>query len=83
MQEMKSLDASIGLLCVQENPTKRPLMATVALMLDSYSVTFSVPRRPASLLRGRVTSNRPRNELSSNHCSTTLIPLSTNTAPQQ
>ncbi|KAL2561851.1 hypothetical protein GLYMA_20G139700v4 [Glycine max] len=43
----------IGLLCVQENPSDRPSMATIALMLNSYSVTMSMPRQPASLLRGR------------------------------
>ena len=43
----------IGLLCVQENPSDRPSMATIALMLNSYSVTMSMPRQPASFLRGR------------------------------
>ncbi|ESW15178.1 hypothetical protein PHAVU_007G050600 [Phaseolus vulgaris] len=43
----------IGLLCVQENPSDRPSMATIALMLNSYSVTLSMPRQPASFLRGR------------------------------
>ncbi|CAJ1977284.1 unnamed protein product [Sphenostylis stenocarpa] len=43
----------IGLLCVQENPSDRPSMATIALMLNSYSVTMSIPQQPASFLRGR------------------------------
>ncbi|RDX61707.1 Cysteine-rich receptor-like protein kinase 25, partial [Mucuna pruriens] len=43
----------IGLLCVQENPSDRPSMATIALMLNSYSVTLSMPRQPPSFLRGR------------------------------
>ncbi|NP_001237891.1 serine/threonine kinase-like protein precursor [Glycine max] len=43
----------IGLLCVQENPSDRPSMATIALMLNSYSVTLSMPRQPASFLRTR------------------------------
>ncbi|KAJ1409174.1 Serine-threonine/tyrosine-protein kinase, catalytic domain [Sesbania bispinosa] len=43
----------IGLLCVQENPSYRPSMATIALMLNSYSVTLSLPRQPASFLHGR------------------------------
>ncbi|KAG5152970.1 hypothetical protein JHK84_029442 [Glycine max] len=43
----------IGLLCVQENPSDRPSMATIALMLNSYSVTMSMPQQPASFLRGR------------------------------
>ncbi|RDX57950.1 Cysteine-rich receptor-like protein kinase 10, partial [Mucuna pruriens] len=43
----------IGLLCVQENPSDRPSMATIALMLNSYSVTLSMPRQPPSFLHGR------------------------------
>ncbi|EEF43948.1 ATP binding protein, putative [Ricinus communis] len=37
----------IGLLCVQENVADRPTMATVVLMLNSYSLTLPVPLRPA------------------------------------
>lgn len=37
----------IGLLCVQEDPTQRPAMATVILMLDSFSVTLPLPQEPA------------------------------------
>ncbi|KAL7213353.1 hypothetical protein ACSBR2_015967 [Camellia fascicularis] len=33
----------IGLLCVQENINARPSMATIVLMLSSYSFTLSVP----------------------------------------
>ncbi|KAE8686243.1 hypothetical protein F3Y22_tig00111070pilonHSYRG00020 [Hibiscus syriacus] len=40
----------IGLLCVQEDPTLRPPMAAVVLMLNSFSVTLQAPRRPASFL---------------------------------
>ncbi|KAK7391014.1 hypothetical protein VNO78_19292 [Psophocarpus tetragonolobus] len=47
----------MGLLCVQENPSDRPSLATIALMLNSYSVTLSMPRQPASFLR-RNTPNR-------------------------
>ncbi|CAK8573781.1 unnamed protein product [Lathyrus sativus] len=43
----------IGLLCIQESPHDRPSMETVALMLNSYSVTLSLPRQPPSFLRGR------------------------------
>ncbi|GLT54805.1 hypothetical protein SLA2020_279720 [Shorea laevis] len=31
----------IGLLCVQENPAERPTMASIVVMLSSYSVTLS------------------------------------------
>ncbi|XP_028059300.1 cysteine-rich receptor-like protein kinase 10 isoform X3 [Camellia sinensis] len=37
----------IGLLCVQENPTDRPTMASVVNMLISSSFTLSLPARPA------------------------------------
>ncbi|KAF3451643.1 hypothetical protein FNV43_RR07738 [Rhamnella rubrinervis] len=37
----------IGLLCVQENVGDRPTMASVGLMLRSYSVSLRVPSRPA------------------------------------
>ncbi|KAJ7967620.1 Cysteine-rich receptor-kinase-like protein [Quillaja saponaria] len=35
----------IGLLCVQENVTDRPTMASIMLMLNSYSTTLPVPSR--------------------------------------
>ncbi|KAJ9136289.1 hypothetical protein P3X46_033381 [Hevea brasiliensis] len=37
----------IGLLCVQEDPADRPTMATVVLMLSTYSVTLQAPQKPA------------------------------------
>ncbi|KAL9355652.1 hypothetical protein Peur_053622 [Populus x canadensis] len=37
----------IGLLCVQENMTDRPTMASIVLMLSSYSLTLPVPSQPA------------------------------------
>ncbi|KAK2404988.1 putative receptor protein kinase [Trifolium repens] len=37
----------IGLLCVQENVVDRPTMASVALMLNSNSLTLSIPSKPA------------------------------------
>ncbi|CAL5408531.1 unnamed protein product [Camellia sinensis] len=37
----------IGLLCIQENPTDRPTMASVVNMLISSSFTLSLPARPA------------------------------------
>ncbi|KAI7999677.1 Cysteine-rich receptor-like protein kinase 25 [Camellia lanceoleosa] len=43
----------IGLLCVQEDPESRPSMATVVLMLNSYSVTLSVPQQPAFFARSK------------------------------
>ncbi|KAJ0983340.1 hypothetical protein J5N97_011595 [Dioscorea zingiberensis] len=37
----------IGLLCVQEDPARRPNMSMVVLMLNSYSVSLQVPSKPA------------------------------------
>ncbi|XP_050258387.1 cysteine-rich receptor-like protein kinase 44 isoform X11 [Quercus robur] len=37
----------IGLLCVQENVVDRPTMASVVLMLNSYSITLPIPSQPA------------------------------------
>lgn len=37
----------IGLLCVQENMADRPTMASIVLMLSSYSLTLPVPSQPA------------------------------------
>ncbi|XP_059439294.1 cysteine-rich receptor-like protein kinase 44 [Corylus avellana] len=55
----------IGLLCVEENIDDRPTMASVLLMLNSNSVTLSVPKKPAFLM-GRssisnMSSQRERN----------------------
>lgn len=40
----------IGLLCVQENAVDRPTMASVVLMLNSFSLTLSLPSQPAFFL---------------------------------
>ncbi|XXG59588.1 hypothetical protein AAC387_Pa04g1645 [Persea americana] len=37
----------IGLLCVQEDPTSRPTMSSVALMLASFSLTLPAPSAPS------------------------------------
>ncbi|CAI8583414.1 unnamed protein product [Vicia faba] len=37
----------IGLLCLQEDVEDRPTMASVALMLNSHSLTLSIPSKPA------------------------------------
>ncbi|KAG4195633.1 hypothetical protein ERO13_A06G120600v2 [Gossypium hirsutum] len=46
----------IGLLCVQENVAERPNMATVALMLTSYSVTLPLPSQPAFFMHSNTQS---------------------------
>ncbi|KAL5772972.1 hypothetical protein ACOSQ2_012896 [Xanthoceras sorbifolium] len=47
----------IGLLCVQENAADRPTMASVVLMLNSYSVTLSVLSEPAFFMHSSVESD--------------------------
>ncbi|GKV19294.1 hypothetical protein SLEP1_g29578 [Rubroshorea leprosula] len=44
----------IGLLCVQEDPAERPTMATIVLMLNSYSVTVPLPNEPAFFPHSRI-----------------------------
>ncbi|KAJ4703237.1 Cysteine rich receptor like kinase [Melia azedarach] len=43
----------VGLLCVQEDPAERPSMATVVLMLNSFSVTLPSPQQPALFFSSR------------------------------
>ncbi|KAK2644370.1 hypothetical protein Ddye_019565 [Dipteronia dyeriana] len=49
----------IGLLCVQEDPATRPTMATVVLMLNSYSVTLPLPQQPAFFYCTRTDLSKP------------------------
>lgn len=44
----------IGLLCVQENHEARPSMATIAVMLNSQSITLSAPEPPGFSSGSRV-----------------------------
>ncbi|XP_027364918.1 putative receptor-like protein kinase At4g00960 isoform X1 [Abrus precatorius] len=49
----------IGLLCVQENVADRPTMATIALMLNSHSLSLPVPSEPAFFMDRDEYSSRP------------------------
>ncbi|KAF7840694.1 cysteine-rich receptor-like protein kinase 10 [Senna tora] len=53
----------IGLLCVQEDPAERPTMASIVLMLDSYSVTLPTPTQPAFFIQSRTDSSMPKDFL--------------------
>ncbi|XP_029126511.1 cysteine-rich receptor-like protein kinase 10 isoform X2 [Cajanus cajan] len=46
----------IGLLCVQENSSDRPTMATIMLMLNSYSLSLPIPTEPAFYINSRTRS---------------------------
>ena len=47
----------IGLLCVQENVADRPTLASIALMLSSYSFTLPTPSKTAFFMHGSIESN--------------------------
>ncbi|KAK4755049.1 hypothetical protein SAY87_008806 [Trapa incisa] len=48
----------IGLLCVQENAVNRPTMASVLLMLNSFSTSLPVPSQPALYMHSNVETGR-------------------------
>ncbi|XP_027189289.1 cysteine-rich receptor-like protein kinase 10 isoform X2 [Cicer arietinum] len=54
----------IGLLCVQEDPADRPTMATIMLMLDSYTVSLPLPIQPAFFLHSGTDPNTRKIEIS-------------------
>ncbi|CAL5409665.1 unnamed protein product [Camellia sinensis] len=49
----------IGLLCVQENVVVRPTMASVVVMLNSLSLTLSLPLEPTSFPLSTINSEMP------------------------
>uniref|UniRef100_A0A7N0TRZ8 Cysteine-rich receptor-like protein kinase 29 n=1 Tax=Kalanchoe fedtschenkoi TaxID=63787 RepID=A0A7N0TRZ8_KALFE len=49
----------IGLLCVQESVAARPTMASVVLMLSSFSLTLPLPSEPAFFVHSSVDAERP------------------------
>ncbi|RVW87190.1 Cysteine-rich receptor-like protein kinase 29 [Vitis vinifera] len=49
----------IGLLCVQENVADRPTMASVVLMLSSYSITLPLPSQPAFFMHSSMDAEAP------------------------
>ncbi|XP_057442360.1 cysteine-rich receptor-like protein kinase 44 isoform X1 [Lotus japonicus] len=72
----------IGLLCVQENMANRPPMATIALMLSSYSLTLPVPSEPGSFMESRIRS-LPNTSSSENNSGATRSSDSMNKSPQK
>uniref|UniRef100_A0A7N0TP78 Uncharacterized protein n=1 Tax=Kalanchoe fedtschenkoi TaxID=63787 RepID=A0A7N0TP78_KALFE len=49
----------IGLLCVQESVAARPTMASVVLMLSSFSLSLPLPSEPAFFMHSSVEAERP------------------------
>lgn len=41
----------IGLLCVQENASDRPTMASIVMMLNSFSLDLPVPSKPPAFIQ--------------------------------
>ncbi|KAL3522075.1 hypothetical protein ACH5RR_014909 [Cinchona calisaya] len=64
----------IGLLCVQEDVEQRPTMASVVLMLNSYSITLPTPKRPAFFGRSRTQSLSEELPKSDKSTSTKSVP---------
>ncbi|XP_052290615.1 cysteine-rich receptor-like protein kinase 10 isoform X2 [Citrus sinensis] len=71
----------LGLLCVQEDPAERPSMATIVLMLNSYSVTLPSPQHPAFFIGSRTERDLPTKEFECSDKSTSKsIPWSVDEA---
>ncbi|PPD85453.1 hypothetical protein GOBAR_DD17610 [Gossypium barbadense] len=68
----------IGLLCVQEDPAERPTMATIAMMLNSYSVTLPVPNEPAFFRNSRTEGKMPNVGFEFNQSTSRSTPWSIN-----
>jgi hypothetical protein len=69
----------IALLCVQDDPDARPSMATVVLMLNSFSTTMSLPQQPGFSGRSRIGSNI-RRDLESDQSTSKSLQWSVNEA---
>ncbi|XP_044504520.1 cysteine-rich receptor-like protein kinase 10 isoform X1 [Mangifera indica] len=66
----------MGLLCVQEDPADRPTMATIVLMLNSYSITLPAPQQPAFVLGNRRNASTAAKDLESDQSKGNSIPCS-------
>ncbi|KAK6932386.1 Serine-threonine/tyrosine-protein kinase, catalytic domain [Dillenia turbinata] len=69
---------AIGLLCVKEDPNDRPTMASVVLMLESFSVTLPLPQLPEfpPHTRPELELNYPVNDLDTKELISNDIPVS-------
>nr|POE60721.1 isoform 2 of cysteine-rich receptor-like protein kinase 10 [Quercus suber] len=68
----------IGLQCIQESSAERPTMASIVLMLNSYSLSLSSPQRPAFFLHSGTETSMPIKELRSDQSTSNGIPSSVN-----
>ncbi|KAG4158823.1 hypothetical protein ERO13_D02G140800v2 [Gossypium hirsutum] len=71
----------LGLLCVQDNIDSRPTMASVVLMLSSYSISLPVPSRPAFSMHSTMeTETKSQSSSLSNQSKRENIQVSVNEA---
>ncbi|KAE9618632.1 putative protein kinase RLK-Pelle-DLSV family [Lupinus albus] len=68
----------IGLLCVQENPDDRPLMAGVVSYLSNSSIELPLPREPAFFIHGGMEINKVAMELKFGHVAKSITTYSIN-----
>ncbi|MCD7455219.1 hypothetical protein HAX54_027431 [Datura stramonium] len=68
----------IGLLCVQEDVEQRPTIASVVLMLNSYSVTLPIPQEPPTYFHSRRAEMMNQLGLDSDQSNSKSVPLSIN-----
>jgi hypothetical protein len=59
----------IGLLCVHDDPIERPTIASIILMLNSYSVTLPSPQQPAYFFSSGAEQNMQLRESGSDQSS--------------
>lgn len=70
----------VGLLCVQENALARPNMASVAVMLSTYSITLPVPQKPAFFSHTTVLPETTSTLTESDQSRSASVPFSNNEA---
>lgn len=70
----------IALLCVQENPTDRPTLSTIILMLTSNTITLPVPHQPGFSFQSTLDRDVAAEDLESGQSTGKFIPFSTNDA---
>ncbi|KAG4142365.1 hypothetical protein ERO13_D06G125000v2 [Gossypium hirsutum] len=71
----------LGLLCVQDNIAYRPTMASVVLMLSSYSTSLLVPSRPAFFMHSTMeTETKSQSSSLSNQSKQETVQVSVNEA---
>ncbi|KAJ0263441.1 Protein kinase domain-containing protein [Hirschfeldia incana] len=80
----KSCDSSevvrcihIALLCVQENPTDRPTLSTIILMLTSNTITLPVPHQPGVFFKSTRNQDSLAVDLESGQSTGKFVPFST------